>query len=352
MPKKKKKKSHIFKVISISTIALILLTAITLYLGYFVILKPNVNLKDKKFEYLYIPTGSTFMDVKDSLYKNNFIQKKLTFEWMVKQKNYSQSVKPGRYKIKNKMSNSELINMLRSGKQEPLNITFNNIRTKEKLASVVSSKLELDSAALVNLLNKEEYLVQFGVNSFESLILFIPNTYQFYWNTSAEQFIERMHKEYEKFWTLERKEKCSKLNLTRFQVSIIASIVQEETNKTDEMSRIAGVYYNRLNKNWPLQADPTVKFALGNFMLKRILNSHLQTESPYNTYKYTGLPPGPICLPSKTTIEKVLNLEKHSYMFFCAKDDFSGYHAFAETHAQHIANAAKYHKALNKRNIR
>ncbi|OQA02251.1 MAG: putative aminodeoxychorismate lyase [Bacteroidetes bacterium ADurb.Bin408] len=182
--------------------------------------------------------------------------------------------------------------------------------------------------------------------------MFLPNTYEFYWNTSAEQFMERMHKEYIKFWNAERVDKASAMSLSTADVSILASIVKSETNKADEMSRIAGVYINRLNRGMPLQADPTVIYAWGDFTIKRLLLKHLDIDSPYNTYKNTGLPPGPITLPEGHVIDKVLDYEKHNYLYFCAKEDLSGYHVFANNYNDHQANARRYQKALNKLNIR
>jgi UPF0755 protein len=182
--------------------------------------------------------------------------------------------------------------------------------------------------------------------------MFIPNTYEFYWNTSAEKFVEKMAEEYKNFWNEDRKAKAEKMGLTQSEVSTLASIVEQETQKNDEKARIAGVYINRINIGMPLQADPTVVFAVGDFTIKRVLNSHLRIDSPYNTYLYAGLPPGPICIPSVSSIDGVLNYEKHNYLYFCAKEDFSGYSNFASTLSQHNVNAQKYHRALRKAGIR
>jgi len=249
------------------------------------------------------------------------------------------------------MNNNELINMLRSGNQAPVNIVLHNIRTKPELASVVQEKLEADSLAVIRLLNNSSYLEDYGLDTETVRAIFIPNTYEFYWNTSAKQFFERMYQEYQKFWTEKKIEKAKKIDLSRLEVITLASIVEEETIKNDERPTIAGVYMNRLRKGMPLQADPTVRYALQDFTIKRILKKHLVIDSPYNTYKNKGLPPGPINMPSIPSINAVLHYEKHDYLFFCAKDDFSGYHAFAKTHAEHVRNARKYQKALNKRKI-
>ncbi|MCK9255795.1 MAG: endolytic transglycosylase MltG, partial [Bacteroidales bacterium] len=204
----------------------------------------------------------------------------------------------------------------------------------------------------VKLLKSQDLAKKYGFNENTFLAMFIPNSYEFYWNTSAEQFVERMAKEYKNFWTEERKQKAANLGFSQSEVSTLASIVEAETQKNDEKARIAGVYINRLNIGMLLQADPTVVYATGDFFLKRVLNKHLEINSPYNTYKYSGLPPGPINIPSISSIDAVLNYEKHNYKFFCAKDDFSGYHVFAVTNAQHEANARKYHQALRSAGIR
>jgi UPF0755 protein len=201
-------------------------------------------------------------------------------------------------------------------------------------------------------LNNEEKLQNFHVNTETVLSIFIPNTYQLWWNIQTEAFVERMYKEYQKFWSETRLGKAKAMNLSPTEVVILASIVEEENHKTDEQPRIAGVYMNRLQKGMLLQADPSVKFALQDFGRKRLLNSDLTIDSPYNTYKYTGLPPGTIRIPSPTTVDAVLNYEKHTYIFMCAKDDLSGYHNFATTLSQHNENARKYHNALNQRNIK
>lgn len=316
------------------------------------ILKVNVDLGNEQSSYIYIPTGSDFDDVKDIFYKDNFIINKSTFEWLAEKKAYTNAVKPGRYLIKNGMTNNELINLLRSGKQDPVKITFNNIRTKEQFVSRVCPLIEADSLILLSLLNDEVYLEKFDMNTENVMCIFIPNTYELYWNTPADKFFERMYEEYSRFWNESRVKKAQNMNLSREEVTILASIVYQETRKKDEMSRVAGVYINRLKKGMPLQADPTVIFALRDFNIKRVLKWQLEVNSPYNTYKFAGLPPGPICLPDPVVIDKVLDYEKHSYLYFCAKDDLSGYHNFAETGAQHAANARRYHDALNKLKIK
>ncbi|MEO8147208.1 MAG: endolytic transglycosylase MltG [Bacteroidia bacterium] len=322
------------------------------YLLYSFIYGPNVDLHGQKTDFLYIPTGSNFDDVSSIINKNNFIKNKTSFEWVAKRKNYLKKVLPGRYLINNGMSNDEFINLLRSGKQEPLNLTFTNIRTKKQLASIVGSKLEADSIELLQLLNDTAFAKKMGFNKETIMCLFIPNTYQFFWTTNDSAFIKRMAREYKNFWNEERRAKAKQIGMTTEDVTILASIVQEETNMTADKPIVAGVYINRLNKNMTLDADPTLKFAIGDFTIQRLLNEDKLLESPYNTYKYAGLPPGPINLPAIETIDAVLNYTNHDYLFFCAREDFSGYSNFAATYEQHLVNARKYQAELNRRNIK
>ena len=235
--------------------------------------------------------------------------------------------------------------------QSPVKLTFNNIRVKSELAEKLSKKLEFKSNDFLNLLKDTSLAKSAGFDTTTIMSMFVPNTYELYWNVTADAFFKKMHGEYEKFWSEERKQKAAALNLSPVQVSILASIVEAETNKNPERPRIAGVYLNRLKEGMPLQADPTVKFAVGDFTLKRITGI-LDYESPYNTYIHTGLPPGPINLPSITSIDAVLNRENHKYIYFCASEALNGYHNFAETYDAHLKNRNKYIKALNKLNIR
>ena len=247
------------------------------------------------------------------------------------------------------MSNYDLVKLLRSGKQEPVKLVIIKFRLKEDLAGFVSEKLEADSATLITSLNDDVYLRSFDFNQQNAMSLFIPNTYEFYWNTSADQFFKRMKKEYDRFWSEQRREKAASLNLTPVQVISLASIVEEETNYEPEKSRIAGVYLNRIHDNMLLQADPTVKFALKDFSITRILNTHLSFVSPYNTYLNKGLPPGPICTPSVRTIDAVLNAEQNDYLYFCADPERPGTHVFAKTYHDHQLNAKKYQRWLSER---
>ena len=249
------------------------------------------------------------------------------------------------------MNTNQIVNMLRSGRQDPVDVTFNNVRFKEDLAEKVSKYIWADSVSILNLFSDEKLITGFGFTTETFRTMFIPNTYEFYWTTSAEEFAQRMKIEYDKFWTETRKAKAKKIELSPEEVIILASIVQSETVKPDEMKRIAGLYLNRLKRGILLQADPTIKYAVGDYSIKRVLNKHLEIDSPYNTYKYAGLPPGPIMFPEVSAIDAVLNYETHNYIYMCAKEDFSGYHNFAKTLSQHNRNAAKYRAALNKKRI-
>ncbi len=250
------------------------------------------------------------------------------------------------------MSNTQLVNRLRSGEQAPVSLIFNSIRTKQQLAGRIGKQLEADSVALLKLLNDKAFVKKLGFTADNILCLFIPNTYEFFWNTGPEQFISRMAKEYKRFWNEDRTGKLEKIGLKQSEASILASIVEMESTKNDEKPIIAGVYINRLKKGIKLEADPTLIFALGDFTIQRVLNKDLQFDSPYNTYKYAGLPPGPISLPSIVSIDAVLSPVHHNYLFFCAKADLSGYHNFSATLQQHIRYAREYQAALNKMNIK
>jgi UPF0755 protein len=241
---------------------------------------------------------------------------------------------------------------LRSGRQEPLKLTFNNIRVKRELAGKISRMIEPDSLTILKLLNDPVFVNKYGFDTTTIMCMFLPNTYEVYWTIKAEDLMDRMNREYQKFWTEEKTAKAQEIGLTRTQVSILASIVQAENSRSDESPRIAGLYINRLKREMPLQSDPTVVFALGDFEMKRVYEAHMQIENPYNTYRYKGLPPGPINLPTLSSLNAVLNYEKHDYIFMCAKEDFSGYHNFASNYRDHVKNANLYRAALNKANIK
>lgn len=309
----------------------------------------NENVKTEKA--FIIPEGATFSQVTDTLEKNDILLNYKAFRWVSKKKSYPALIKPGRYLFKKGMNTNQIVNMLRAGEQEPLDVTFNNARFKEDLAGKVSRYLQADSLSILRLFNDKKKIEEYGFTPETFKAMFIPNTYEFYWTTSAEEFADRMKREYDRFWNETRRQKAEAIGLTPVEVTTLASIVQEETVKADELKRVAGLYINRLKRGMLLQADPTVKFAVGDFSLRRILNGHLEIDSPYNTYKYAGLPPGPINFPEALAIDAVLNYEKHDYLYMVARADFSGYHHFSKTLAEHNRHAAKYRAALNERKI-
>ena len=323
---------------------------VVVYSMYSRIFVSNVSL-NSDHALFYIHTGSGFDQVMEDLDTQGIIMDKKSFRWVAHKKGYDENVKPGRYKIRNGSSNNELVNMLRSGNQDPVMVVFNNIRTIEELAGRVSGYLESDSATFAAYLVDPELPSRYGFNTETFSTMFIPNTYEFFWTTTPEEFTERMSKEYEDFWKGKRDKQAESLNMSRIEVVTLASIVDEETLYDEENSRVAGVYMNRLEQGIPLQADPTLKFAIDDATRKRILNKDKKIDSPYNTYTNKGLPPGPISFPSVSAIDGVLNYEHHNYIFFCAKPDFSGYHVFARTLAQHNRNAREYQQALNRNRI-
>ncbi|MCQ2320704.1 MAG: endolytic transglycosylase MltG [Bacteroidales bacterium] len=353
--KKSKAKSKGHKTRNIILLVVCILFIFGTAFGYWLyrtVLSANVKTGEEKETVIYIPTGSDFNAVMDTLNSQGLLVRESSFRWVANRKKYPENIKPGRYVVCDRMSNNNLVNMLRGGWQSPVNVTFNYMRNVDMLAGKIGKQIEADSASIAKLLHDKDYVGKLGFNERTLPAMFLPDTYEFYWNTDAESFISRMLQEYNKFWNEDRKKAAKDKGLSPVEVSILASIVDKETNKTDEMPRIAGVYINRLHSNWLLQADPTLIFAIGDFSIKRVLNVHKEIESPYNTYKYIGLPPGPICIPSVAAVKAVLNAENHNYFYFCAKEDFSGYHNFAKTLTEHNHNALKYQSALNQRGIR
>ncbi len=318
---------------------------------YQVFFSANTLVESDQPYLLKIPSNSVYKNVVDQLYEEKVINDAVSFGFVAKILGYQEAVKPGLYTIDPKMSNLQLVRMLRSGQQTPVRVTFNTIRTKEDLAEKISANLEVSKEQFLELLQDSVYIRKYGVEEETVMSLFIPNTYEFWWDTSAEELFERMHKEYQIFWTDARKQKAQDLGLSQQEVSTLASIVQAESQRSDERPKIAGVYLNRLRIGMPLQADPTLVFAAGDFSIKRLTAKQMAIDSPYNTYKYAGLPPGPINLPDINSLDAVLNFEKHSYLYFCAKEDFSGYHSFAVGYDEHLSNARRYQRALNAANI-
>ncbi len=323
------------------------------YMVYNAVFSPNTKFEDQEV-YIYIPSKSTFTNVRTSL--EPLLEDMGSFDQIAKRKGYISKVKGGKYAIKKGMGNNDIVNTLRSN-GIPVKVSFNNQETLANLAGRISDQIEADSISLLRAFNESGFLRSNGFDEKSKLAMYIPNSYEFFWNTSAEDFRERMLKEYERFWNEERLKKAKQIGLTPLEVVSLAAIVHKETAKVDERGRVAGVYLNRLKKGMPLQADPTVIYALklnsGNFdtVYKRVLYKDLELDSPYNTYKYSGLPPGPIAMPDISAIDAVLNPEAHDYFYFVANVENFGYHKFAKTLAQHNINKEQYVRWINSQRI-
>ena len=298
-----------------------------------------------------IPTGSTYSAIIDTLKAHN-IGRIGVVDFVGKLKKLDRNPKAGHYIIPEGATPMEIVNMLRSGAQKPVRLTFNNIRTLEDLSGRIAEQIEADSTSLLTHLSSPATAQKYGVAKEEIIALFIPNTYEIWWNISPEGLTDRMAKEWERFWNKERTAKLARTRLSKMEVVTLASIVYEETKNVGEMPKIAGVYINRLRRGIPLQACPTAKYAVGDFTIKRVLHKHTQTPSPYNTYLHRGLTPGPICTPSIAAIDAVLNYAEHKYLYFCAKEDFSGRHNFSTTLSEHNRYARRYAEALRKAGIK
>ena len=300
---------------------------------------------------LYIPQGSTYEQMLDTV--ATAVGDMKSFEKVAGRASLKEKFKPGRYIFTPDKSNKDLVRILSMGWESPMMLTLSgNIRGLEKLSGILGKKLAADSASFMDYFCKEEVWAECGFNKENFMGMFLPNTYEVYWTITPQKFVERMKKEYDKFWNTERTAKAKEIGLTPQQVSVLASIVCEETNYGPEMPRVAGVYMNRLKKGMKLDADPTVKFALGDPTIKRILFKHLKVDSPYNTYKNQGLPPGPITIPSIKGIDAVLGYENHNYLYFCASPAMDGTHRFARTLVEHNRNAKEYQAVLNKMKIK
>jgi len=324
------------------------------YWAYENIFKNNVHLDGKKFTYIFIKSNATLDDVLDELYSQNIINDHQSFEWMAKEMDLPEHINPGKYRIDAKMSNRSIVKMIINGKQEKVKLSFNSqIRTKEQFINYVSDKLEIESGELEDYCSNEDILAdEYGLNSENFMTLIVPETYEVNWTTHINELFELIEKSYNEVWTKTKKEKAKSLGYSVPELVTIASIVQSESGIKTEQQKIAGVYINRLKQDMKLQADPTVVFANGNFEVQRVLSSDKEIDSPYNTYRYKGLPPGPICLVNPSTIDAVLNYTKHNYTYFCAKPDFSGYSNFTNDYKVHMKNAAVYQEALNKKGIK
>lgn len=322
----------------------LLLIVIAGYIGW-TFFGPTIN--EPKEKYFYIHTGSNYQQVKDSLIKKKIISGTFWFDRVAKYLNYNKTIKPGRYKINNGMSLLSLVRMLRSGNQSPVNLVIIKLRTKEDLAKKIGNNFECDSISVINFLNSNDSISKYNLDSNTVMTAVIPNTYILKWNNTAATIFKKLFTEQQKFWTEKRKSEAAALHLSPKDVYTLASIVEEETNEPADKGKIASVYINRLRTGMRLAADPTVKFAIKDFSLKRIYERHTRMPSPYNTYLNAGLPPGPICTPSINTIDAVLNAPATDYLFFVAKPDFSGYSNFASSYSEHQKFAKAYQQALD-----
>lgn len=345
---------YIKKILIVIALLGLVVLGVFSYNIYNYIFSPNTSFKNNTST-VYIPTGASYTTVIDSL--KPLLKDLSAFDLVAQKKDYAQNVRAGKYILEKNMNNNQIINVLRSG-NKPVRVVYNNQERLENLAGRVSTQIEADSSSILKFMKDETFLKQNDFNTETALAMYIPNQYEFFWNTSAEGFRDRMLKEYNRFWTSERLSKAAEINLTPNEVTVIASIVQKETAKVDERAKVAGVYMNRYKNGWKLDADPTVIFALKkesqNFdtVIKRVLYKDLTIDSPYNTYKYKELPPGPIAMPDISSIDAVLNYENHKYFFFVADVENFGYHKFAENLAQHNRNKQAYVRWINKQGVR
>lgn len=343
--------SKVFKAI---LIVLLIIGAVGGYFAYKTIFKSNVYLDGKKSKIIFVRTGSTYEDLLQELYEQNTVVDHESFEWLAKEMSLKENFKPGRYRVMAGMSNREFINLLKYGKQEKVKLVFTAAdRSPGQLIEKISDKLEIDEQELEDFFNDEVRIEeQTGLNKETIRTLFIPGTYELYWNTSLDDLLKLMKEEYKAVWTVERKSKAQRLGLSQSEVCILASIVQCESGIKSEQTKIAGVYLNRINKGMRLQADPTLIYAVGDFSIQRVRNGDKDVDSPYNTYKNYGLPPGPICLVYVKTIDAVLDYKGHNYLYFCAKPDLSGFSDFSSTYDQHLKYAGAYQKEMDRRGIK
>lgn len=336
------------KIIIIIILCILLLAGIAGGIFFRTFFAENVQNRES---IVVVPPGADFEQVMDTLRKYEVLKSENTFRKTSNILKYK-TIRIGKYDISNCRTNLDLVRLLRRGQHYPVKFTFNNVRTVDQLVERVGHKFFFEPEELSALLHDGSYLQKFGLSDTTAVCLFIPNTYEIYYDITAEDFLVRMSGYHEQFWDNQRLKYAEEIGLTPVQVATLASIVEEENMRPSEKAIIAGLYINRLNKGMLLQSDPTVKFAIGDFARKRILNADLQVDSPYNTYKYKGLPPGPIRIPEASTMDSVLHYRHHNYLYMCAKEDFSGYHNFTASAAEHARNAARYRAALNARNIK
>lgn len=337
-----------------SILILLILLAIGGFVAkqYYHVTRSNFISNDGKSHSYFLTPDMNVDDVVNAIQKDYQIKSDLAWNIACKHYNFDQ-IKPGYYEFPAQFSSLEIINRLQNGKETPINISFNHsLRTREQLAAHLGEKLLIDSTEIKSKLDDATYLAKFNLTPETAVCLFIPNTYEVYWGMSVDQLFKRMHTEYKQFWNEERLNKAKKIGLSPTEVATLASIIACETNNTSEHPTIASLYMNRIRKGMPLQACPTVIFAVGDFSMRRVLNKHLEIDSPYNTYKYKGLPPGPIRLARPDIMEAVLDAPKTEYLFMCANPDFSGTHIFSTTYAKHKSVAKQYQRELDRRKIK
>lgn len=352
MGAKKKKSNPVLRIVLFVAAAALIAASYAGYRYYGFIVKSNTQAVTGDFTDIFIPRNADFDKVMKELKEREVLVNEESFRWVAEQKEYPDFIKPGKYRIESGWSNNELVNHLKGGNQIPVRVTLDNVKTLDALAGKAAKQIEPDSAQLMEYLSSPEVISHYGFQLTTFISMFIPNTYEMYWSITAEEFTSRMAKEFKSFWSDERKAKARALGLSQSEVATLASIVQEETRKSDEMPKVARLYLNRLKRGMKLQADPTVKYAVGDPSLRRIYFKHLEKQSPYNTYIHKGLPPGPIALPQKQALDAVLNAPQHDYIFMCAKPDYSGYHNFSKTLAQHNRYRREYINFLRREGVR
>lgn len=312
----------------------------------YLVFGPGTSFQGPKYD-LYIHTGATYDTLMNGLRQKAVIRRPAIFDWLARRSGYPAKIKAGKYEIRSGMSLFHLLKMLRNGRQEPVNLVITKLRTKEDLAGLVGKKLECDSVSFLRYLNNDDTLRRYALDSNTVMTAILPDTYTYFWNTNPSRIFRKMEIANRTFWTAARKRKAEEHKLNPVTAYILASIVEEETTRKEDKPKIASVYLNRLATGMKLAADPTVKFALRDFELKRVYAKYLSVESPYNTYRNSGLPPGPICTPSMESLDAVLNAPDTKYLYFVAKPDFSGYSNFAETYQEHLQNARSYQQSLD-----
>lgn len=352
-PSYSRRRKHYKKKSTVRNRLLLLLLLLLLAAGgyaYYIYASPAGRLQE--MAYVFIKPGEQLDEVTAELQKKLWLRYPSIFSRLASFKGLGEKLRPGRYAVTPKMTMSDVIQTLSEGEQAPVKITMGALRTSQEITKHITSHLLLPQSKLDSLLADPNTCASYGLNPHSIRSLFVRGDYEVLWDTSAEDLMDTVYRHYKRLWTDERVTKASALGYTPAEITALSAIVEAESSKLDEYPRIAGLYINRLRKNIPLQSDPTVKFALGNFSLKRILYDHLKVQSPYNTYQVKGLTPGPICIPRSETIDKVLSAEEHQYLYMCARETFDGYHNFATTYAEHLANSRRYQKALDERGIK